>query len=243
MSMFNKIVLLFLSIFVLITAAQGFVFAQEAEKETDWKFSAEVYLWGASIGGKTGSGSKIDVDFDDLFKDLEMGFMGLFGAHKGKWSLLADVIYLDVEDDTTVGPGIKLNVELTGWIVHPVVAYNLVENENFKLHILGGARYLYLDTDLELGPLREDDPVSYWDGIVGVRGNVNLAEKWYLTYHLDIGTGESKVTYQALGGVGYKFKWFDVIAAYRYLRWDFDSGDTLDDLDLHGPFGGVKFEF
>jgi hypothetical protein len=86
--MFNKIALLALSVFVVITAAPGVVSAQEAAKETDWKFGAEVYLWGASIGGKTASGSDVEVDFDDLLKDLKMGFMGAFGAQKRGWRQL-----------------------------------------------------------------------------------------------------------------------------------------------------------
>jgi hypothetical protein len=241
--MFNKIALLALSVFVVITAAPGVVSAQEAAKETDWKFGAEVYLWGASIGGKTASGRDVEVDFDDLLKDLKMGFMGAFGAHKGKWSLAVDALYLDVEDDTTVSPGIKLSADLKGWVVHPIVLYNLVEKDNFTLNILGGARYLYLSTDLGLGPLRDDVSGSFWDGIVGVRGKVNLTEKWYLPYHMDIGTGDSDVSWQALGGVGYRFKKFDVIAAYRYLDWNFDDGEAIQDLNFSGFLIGVKRAF
>jgi hypothetical protein len=36
---------------------------------------------------------------------------------------------------------------------------------------------------------------NVWDGIVGIRGKVTLNEKWYLPYHLDVGTGNSEVTY------------------------------------------------
>jgi len=237
--MFNKIILLVVSFFVLFAVAPGSVIAQEA----DWEFGVEIYLWGASVGGETGSGSDLNVDFEDLVEDLNLGFMGVFGAQKGKWSFLADVIYLDVEGDTTVGPGVKLDLELTGWVVTPAVGYNLVETERGRLDILGGARYLYLDTDLRLGSDSFPDSGSFWDGIVGVRGAVNLTEKWYLPYYLDIGTGESDLTWQALGGVGYKFNKFDVVVAYRYLYWDFKDGDQLDDLNFHGPYVGFKFVF
>jgi len=30
---------------------------------------------------------------------------------------------------------------------------------------------------------------------------------------------------------------------YRYLDWDFKSGDRLNDLNFHGPYAGVKFTF
>jgi hypothetical protein len=243
-SMFNKIVLLVVSFFFLVAVAPGSVIAQE----DDWEFGLEVYLWGSSIGGKTGSGSDLEVDFGDLLDDLNMAFMGAFGARKGKWSLLADVLYLDVEGDTTVGPGIgpgvKLDLELTGWVVTPAVGYNLIETDRGRLDILGGARYLYLGTDLRLGSLPPvEDSGSFWDGIVGIRGDVKLTEKWYLPYYLDVGTGDSDLTWQALGGVGYKFNKFDIVVAYRYLYWDFADGEAIDDLDFSGPFVGFKFVF
>jgi hypothetical protein len=82
-----------------------------------------------------------------------------------------------------------------------------------------------------------------WDGIVGIRGEVTLDEKWYLPYHLYIGTGNSEVTYQAFGGVGYRFSKVDLIAAYRYLRWNFDDSPVFDNLYILGPLVGIKFRF
>jgi hypothetical protein len=90
--MLKEIKRMSLVLFILVFTLSGTVLAQEAEKDSGWQFGAEIYLWGASVGGTSGSGSDIDVDFDDLFKDLEIGFMGAFGAQKGKWMLLADVI-------------------------------------------------------------------------------------------------------------------------------------------------------
>jgi hypothetical protein len=72
---------------------------------------------------------------------------------------------------------------------------------------------------------------------------VDLTEKWYLFGYLDIGTGDSDVTWQGLGGVGYRFKWFDLVAAYRYLRWNFSDNKALDNLYLYGPAAGIRFQF
>ncbi len=114
-----------------------------------------------------------------------------------------------------------------------------------RLDILGGARYLYLKADLGLDPLdlRTSDPGSNWDAIIGARGDVDLAEKWHLFGYLDIGTGESDLTWQAMAGIGYKFKWIHLNAAYRYLEWDFDDNAALDDLNISGPGLGIKFVF
>ena len=239
----EKVLVFFtLAVFILATSAPPVAAEEKTNINKEWKFGAEVYLWGASVGGKTASGSNIDVSFDDVLENLEMGFMGLFGVQKGRWSLMADVIYLDVKDDTTVS-GQPLSAELSGWIVTPAVGYNLVETERVRLDVVGGARYLYLELDLGLGSIRVEESGSIWDAIVGVRGSFNLTEKWYLPYHLDVGTGDSDLTWQAVGGVGYKLKWFDVLAGYRYLYWDFEDGKAIDDLDLSGPFAGIKFVF
>ena len=40
----------------------GSISAQEMKKETDWEFMAEIYLWGASVDGKTVSGTDIEVE-------------------------------------------------------------------------------------------------------------------------------------------------------------------------------------
>jgi hypothetical protein len=237
-------ILLFLGVllFGLLSANAYAETTPQAGQQDSWEFGLEIYLWGASIGGKTGTGSSIDVNFDALLEDLEMGFMGAFGARKGKWSFIADVVYLDVEDDTMVGP-IKLSAVLTGWVVTPIVGYNLVETEKVRLDIVGGARYLYLDTKLGLGPERVDESATIWDGIVGVRGDVNLNDKWYVPYYFDIGTGDSDLTWEAFAGVGYKFNKFDVVLAYRYLEWDFDDADVITELDFNGPLLGAKWVF
>ena len=216
--------------------------AAESSPENSWEFAAEVYLWGASIGGDTATGSDLNISFGDLINNLEMAFMCTFGARKDKWSFLVDVIYLDVKDEGTID-GIGASVELRGWVVTPDVGYTVLSGDrgNLDLHI--GARYLYLESDIRLGPDGIDESSDIWDGIVGIRGRINLTEKLNLPYYLDIGTGDSKMTWQALAGLGYQFKHLDVVAGYRYLEWDFDEDSVFDDLSFSGPYGGVKFYF
>ena len=242
--MMNKTFLLLLSLFLLVAAAPGTVAAQDAIQEEGWKFGIEFYGWAASVGGKSAFGGDIDVDFDDLLSDLEMAFMGGFAARKGKWSLLADVMYLNLEDDEDVAPGVKTSVEVKGWVVTPLIGYNFLETEKISLHGVAGARYLWLKAYLDLsGYPAVSDKGHVWDAVVGVRGQVNLTKKWYLPFYGDVGTGDSDLTWQVLAGIGYKFKWFDVVAAYRYLDWDFDDNPAIDDLNFSGPIVGIKFVF
>jgi hypothetical protein len=218
----------------------------------------EVYLWGASLGGNTAAGDDISVPFTDLLKDLELGFMSSFGARKGRWVLLGDVLYLSVGDDveTTgniIGNPITLSadLELKGWVVTLGGGYRAVKTDTATLDVLAGARYLDLNTKLRFSVNDTVFPFGagshFWDAIVGVRGKASLGEKWYLSYYFDVGTGNTDLTWQALGAVNYRFKKLDLRIGYRYLRWDFGDddpgGEVFDDITFHGPYAGVVFTF
>jgi hypothetical protein len=246
---------------ILLAGSMPTVASDVSSVPEDWQFGAEVYFWGASIGGTSATGGDVDIGIADLLDNLDMAIMGAFGARKGKWMLAADVIYLDVSEKNDgqitlpVGPGVNItgdaDVKLKGWIVTPSVRYSLIENEKVSLNLLGGARYLWLDAEIKVetsGPLgnrqaKASDSGDVWDAVVGVNGQVELADKWYLPYYLDVGTGQSDLTWQAFAGVGYRFKKLDALLGYRYLDWDFDDNEVFDDLNLSGAFVGAKFWF
>jgi hypothetical protein len=233
--------------------------ASDPASGDSWRFGGDVYLWGAGLGGATSAGDDIDISFDDLLDNLDMALMGSLAARKGKLSLIADVIYLDVSDSTSSTANLinrpvtaDLGVKLKSWIVTAIGAYKIVETDSTRLNLLAGARYLYLDADLDFrivsagpfGPWQEkySDSGHVWDGIVGLRGSTELSDKWYLNYHFDVGAGDSALTWQALAGFNYRFSNVDAAFGYRYLKWELDN-DAFNDLDVSGPFAGVRFSF
>ena len=238
----------------LMLAGTGPVSAQESDSADPWKFKAAIYLWGAAIDGTTRSGDQFDVSFSDIWDNLNFAFMGAFEARKGKWSAAADVIYMDLSDDGTgtIGPRsapVSANLGLTSWVLNFQGARNVYEDDNASVDVLLGARYLDVETKLTaafsgpLGTRTAEASGDVWDGIVGVQGQINVTKSWFLPYHLDIGTGQSDATWQVLGGVGYAFKHVDLILAYRYLAWNFDSDSQLEDMNLSGPLFGAVFKF
>lgn len=242
--------------------------AEEPAANSGWDFAVAAYLWGADIGGSTGSGADIDVSFSDLFDGLNAGFMGTFEARKDKWLILTDLVYLDVSaDDTTnvtipVGPGLgpgpvpidvtaKTEIDLKGTVFQLAGGYNLLSEGPLKLDLLAGTRYLDLDNDFTvdlsaIGGSRKtkfSDSGNVWDGIVGVKGMYALSPRWSLPYYADIGTGQSDFTWQAAAGVAYHAAdWVDVAFVYRYLAWDIGE-DFVDDLNFSGPTLGAVFRW
>ena len=252
MSMYRLFASLCVTAFLLVKALP--VNAADSPATEDWQYFGEVYLWGAAIGGESAAGDDIDISFSDIMDNLDLGIMAALGARKGKWTLLTDAIYLDLESEESstanlIGIPVKadLDVELRGWIVTAAGGYNLVETDGYRLDLLAGARYLWLDLDLKFDLGTKKVPFSesegYLDAIVGVRGKSEFAQKWALVYHLDAGTGDTDFSWQALGAVNYRFDKVDAVFGYRYLEWNFDDDKAFNDLDISGPFVGVKVQF
>ena len=253
----------------LLLALVAPVTAPAAGDTDQWEYDATIYLWASGIDATTNTGGDVDISFNDIIDNLDMAFMGSFGAHKGKWSLLADAIYMDLSQSdggsetipvlggaVTINRNIKTDIDMKSWITTFSGAYNVVDNDRATLDVLGGARYLWLDVGLKLdlstsaGPLitsrqaKVSDSDHVWDGIVGVRGKIKLNnKKWYIPYYADIGTGDSDLTWQALAGVGYTFRWGDVLLAYRYLDYNFKSDFLMEDMNISGPALGARFRF
>jgi hypothetical protein len=220
----------------------------------DW----DLYLWGTSLSGTDTAGDPIEASFGDIVDVLDMAFISAITFRKGNWSVLTDVIYMDLGDTifTTanlVGNPIdaSANVDVESWVINVIGSYAVVNGDNARVEFLLGARYLDMTNDLIFNIGNMSLPFSSsghtWDGFLGLKGKAGLSEHWYFSYYLDGGAGDSDFTWQALAGFGYQFSKVDLTFGYRYLDWDFADGKagggTFQDLDLSGAYLGVKFKF
>jgi len=139
-------------------------------------------------------------------------------------------------------------LRLRGWEWTLAGTYAFVDTPDWELQALAGVRYLKVDATFDWtlrGSLGSLPPQAasgntavkpdYWDGIVGVRGRWNLGKSWFVPFYLDAGTGESQFTWQAMAGVGYRYRWLELLAAYRHLDYKFDSSSPVRDLSFSGP--------
>jgi len=84
------------------------------------------------------------------------------------------------------------------------------------------------------------------DGIVGASGKVNLDNQkmLYFSYYGDVGTGDSDLTWSVQGILGYRLnKRWNLQGGYRFVRWNFESGDSLSTLNVRGPIFGATYKF
>ncbi len=216
-------------------------------------------------------GSSINVNAKDLISGLKMAFMGTFQAQKGQWGGLVDWFYADIGDtktstrDLSIGgiplPGTataNLSLDVKTSLLTLAGTYGAVRSPQYNMNVVFGARMLGLKQRLdytisgELGGIalpgrsgRVEVSPTNWDAIIGASGRYRFGEgqRWFAPYYVDIGTGNSKFTWQMVLGLGYSFGWGDVVAAWRYADYNFKSGEPVQSLTMQGPAVGVSFRF
>ena len=152
---------------------------------------------------------------------------------------------------------IDLSLDIKSWIWTLAGSYNLRSDTEGYTDVLFGMRMLDMTNTLDAtfssaGPLPfpprsgvKEVSVTNWDAIVGLKGRYYFGaeRRWFLPYYVDVGGGQSKLTWQINGGVGYKFDWGSVFGTYRYLDYQFKSGGAVQSLNLSGGLVGVAFQF
>ena len=108
---------------------------------------------------------------------------------------------------------------------------------------------LILDFDLGLDAPGRDLtlPISlsgnFWDAIIGLKGNIKLSDRWFIPYYLDIGAGDSDLTWQATAGISFHAgQKIDLALVYSHLDWNLDASSVYD-LSFSGPQLGVVLRF
>ena len=225
------------------------------EAASGWQNEITIYGWYAGIGGETALGEPSDpsVDASDILDKLEMVFMGTYAGRGDKWSFYLDLIYLGLGDSSTReltidGVTFDSNIEadIDTWLLNTGVGYNLVNTDSGVLDVIAGVRYMDLEATVETNHPRHpgsEASKDFVDFVVGARGSMNINENWYVPYVLDVGAGDSDLTWQAFAGIGYRYDWGDVKLGYRYISYDFDDSMFLKDLDMSGGVLGVTFKF
>jgi hypothetical protein len=216
-------------------------------------------------------GPSVDVDADAILDSLNFAFMGALGARKGPWGVATDVIYLDLGSSkkgtrnfqlgqlalpASVDADLKL--DLTGWLWTLTGSYALVQQERVSMDMLAGVRMLDLEQtlhwqfngDISTLPLpgrsgSGSAEATQWDAIVGVKGRASFGagSNWYVPYYLDVGTGDSDLTWQGMAGLGYSFDSVEVTGVWRYLDYDLGDDTAITSIDFNGPALGVTFRF
>jgi hypothetical protein len=228
-------------------------------------------LSGTSSTPADSNGTPIGINAENIMDNLKFTAMGTFEAHNGQWGVFTDLIYLHLGDskqqtrEFTLGGAapaagatadLEWNFRGTIWTLGG--QYRVVTDPTVRIDALAGARWFDVRTSTRwsisgnLGPIQPsgrtgsvENEVSALDGIVGVKGRMALepSGRWSLPFYLDVGAGESDLTWQAAAGVTYAFQWGELSAVWRFLAYELKSGQSLTDLKLNGPMIGATWRW
>lgn len=220
-----------------------------------WQNEITLYGWYAGIDGKvqapSGAESDFSVEASDIIEDLEFMLMAGYEGRYERWSVIVDFVYLDIGDNADIptrAGNATVDLNVSSYLVHGGVGYDLLHGDNGVLGVVGGVRYLSLDVDYDAAVqgmqlLSSSGSDSLTDGFVGLRGQVRFNDNWFLPYYADIGTGGSDLSYQFYAAIGYRFGWGDIRFGYRHIGIEMDDDMIMEDLQLSGPVLGVGVRF
>jgi hypothetical protein len=229
--------------------------AMAQAQEERWTFALTPYLWLPNVNGTLkyeptagGGAPAVDNGPNNYLENLSMALMLSGEARKGRWSVISDLIYLRFDSeksnvssidfggsrvDANADIGTKSSLKGLEWTI--AASYAALQSPDWQL-------------TGPIGSFPASGSVSrstdLWDPIVGVRGRVRWGEgAWFSPYYLDVGTGSSELTWQSLVGIGYGFKWGDLVLAYRTLFYDQSDDKLLQDFRFSGATLGASFRF
>lgn len=236
---------------LLAAAAPGLAAA------SDWQHTFIVYGIGVGIEGTVGAGpveGDIDVSFSDVLDNLEFGAMAGYRGDNGRFGVMADLIYMDLENDKTrstlLGPvtatvGVdQLIAELDGSIAI-----------TDRLDAYAGLRYWDVDAEVTVsGPLGNSfgrEPGEDWvDVLYGLRYALPIGEKWTFVVRGDVaplGTG-SDFSWHSTAFANWQFgEHASLLVGFRWMDVDYDDGEGADrflmDVSQGGPALGISWTF
>lgn len=228
----------------------------ETAERDGWTFTVAPYFWMAGLDGRMAQFGSPVVDihqsFSDILHDFDFGLMAISEARKGRFTIFNDLQYSRVSSEATTPFGVLAStVQVKSETFSGLLgtSYSVIEDDAGRLEVAVGARLWSVDTRLSFsgGPL---DGVSFsdgdtWiDGLVGLRGNVNLTPNLYLTGWGLVGAGEADLDWDVAASFGYRVN--DSISAllgYRALGVDYSNDGFVFDVIQHGPVLGMVVRF
>jgi len=241
---------------LLLLPGGGTLLAAETT-ENNWKFSFSPYAWGSSLKGKVASlpglpPADLDISLGDILSNLNIGFMGVGGARKGRFSIYSDLFYSHISADADTRGRLYSGADYTQtlFFASAGIAWRVMDEAAYNVSVLAALRYYRLDNHLKLDgaalpSTKIDDDEDWVDLLVGVQGRVRLAENWYANARVTTAiAGGSDTAYGLSGGVGYIFnKSVSTHVGYRYLKIDYENNDFLYDVKMFGPTIALAFHW
>jgi hypothetical protein len=214
---------------------------------------------GDYLGNLNGAGQiAADVRYGRFSVIADVMYMNVTGTGSTLRSVDIDGV---PRDPISSQVGTASSTNMKSYNLSLAAGYTVAEGSWGHLDVLGGFRWFRAEVESDytltgqlFGPRGTGGPVftgsgrfsgteNIVNGIVGVRGRLQLGSGFFVPYYLDIGAGDSNFTWQGFTGIGYQTGWVGVQAGWRYLSLDQGGNSLVQDMALSGAYLGVNFVF
>lgn len=218
---------------------------QEPAAADAWTWRVAPYLWAVQVDGSASvrsAGVDFGADFGDLLDNMDGAGLVFVEGRSGRVSVLADFIYMGLEQDGERQSGAATSGELDTTILQFASLTRI--SDTSPLEFGAGLRWTQMDAELSVGPVTTSGDANVFDGFVAGRASWTLGKRWSLMFYGDMGAGDSDFTWQANGMLGFRFAdWGSLDLGYRILDYAFESGSTDVDMSFEGALLGLTFWF
>jgi hypothetical protein len=230
--------------------------AAPAPAEDGWEYSITPYFWAAGVKGNTtadGTRTSVDADFSDILDLFQFGLAGHVEAQKGDLFFFVNPMYMKLgEDFHAMGTKVDLTVQLllTDFGAGYVLGEMPLGDDGQKLTFAGtgGARYMYLKTDVDIrGASDVHDSQDWIDLVLGTRVVWTMNDKWSFIARADAGGFHIGSSSDLSWGFSTIFDWRfsdnkSLKFGYRVLDVDYDRTPTFGfDAKMQGPIVGLTW--
>ena len=233
-----------------------------------WQFSFTPFLWAPAMSGtQTIRGQEVDVDssivegIENVTDNFQLAVMGRFEARCREWSILVDLIYLNLGNEAEVGvvggAPIDADWEMTNLTLQAMVGYRFAElplgcpgpcfTPTVSFDALAGVRYYYMDAEIDLQPGPTFEGSQNWlDPVVGLRVLFHVTPALTFNVAGDVGgfgVG-SDLSWRLVAGFDYRLNGcVSLDAGWAILDVDYEDGSFAYDVNQSGPYLGATFRF
>ena len=226
-----------------------------AQTKDQWQFIVTPILWNASVSASlsddnSAGDQSINPDYSFFTLDNLDDYLSLKlearhnSSRHGRFSILIDSLRARYVDQSE-GNIINLSIGTELGFAEVVAAYRL--SETYRLELLGGIRYSFIDVDMQFIPgSKTDRSFSWTDPVIGLRYNYQMTDRWQLWLRGDIGGFDVSTQRMINTTAELQYLLNDSVsfsAGYRYLQIDFKEDDFLYDVNLKGVYLGVGIHF
>jgi opacity protein-like surface antigen len=237
----------------------------KSERAGGWDFHVAPYLWLSSISMDLDSpnvSSATDVDFTDLFQELDFAMQIHFEARRDRLALYLDESYIKVSPVAADSFLVQESIDLRQNILEFGVGYAVVDkhvgksqNRRFRVEPFVGGRWTWIKpkVKVKIRPLgvntASDASSDFLDLVTGIRFGGDISEKWGYSTNLNVGGfgigSSSELSWNVTALLHYQVNdRSSLIFGYRHLDIETEpNGNTSLDTTLSGPMIGAGIKF